>query len=116
MTFSADDLDESNARQIEKIAAVKRVQDEHGSHIEPALDRTWTLLEQLRWQAAVVGIDCGITPIVTHSRYSIRFADVWREQPDFFSVQVGGSSSGPHSFDSAWTYLNGIGAGVRAVR
>lgn len=84
--------------------AVTRVHTDTGSHIEPALNDDWPLLQKLQWHAAVVAHDTGLNVRV--------------DQPDdssLFSIQIGNTSSGMHDFSDAWTYLNGVTAGARAV-
>lgn len=92
---------------------VTRVQDEHGSHIEPPLEDSWSNLEKLEWQAAVVSADSGIEHIrVSKSHYTIGGL----LQRGYYCVEVGTSSVAPLDYRRAWSYLNGVSQGAKAVR
>lgn len=94
---------------------VERIVTEHGSHIEPPLEQWWSKFQKLKWHAAVVEVDSGVPVRVTRSDYKTKIAGVWVPNYGYFDVSTGRSSIGPMSFDSAWSYLNGIEAGARAV-
>lgn len=86
------------------LPTVTRVDDEHGSHIEPPCDPKWTSLEKLQWHAACVALDCPSLRIrVTR----------WPKTPPTYSLTVGGTSIGDQPFQDAWGYLNGVGTGFR---
>lgn len=93
---------------------VTRVRDTTGDHIEPPLDESWDDLTKLRWHAAVVAHETGL---------SITVEDGARRTQDgtpirgWYGLSVGPIGSAAFTFDGAWTYLNGVSAGaVAAVR
>jgi hypothetical protein len=90
---------------------VERIETEHGSHIEPPLDQSWSDLEKLEWQAACVTAETGIEHIqVTRSDY--RTSGIL--QRGYYCVQVGyGHSIAPLNFYQAWSYLNGVARGTQ---
>ena len=89
---------------------VTRVHDGGSSYIEPPLEQSWSNLEKLEWQAAVVSEDTGIEHInVTRSHYTIGSI----LQRGYYCVEVGfGRSIAPLNFHQAWSYLNGVSTGV----
>ncbi|MFE9398631.1 hypothetical protein [Streptomyces flavidovirens] len=91
---------------------VTRVRTEGGSHIEPPLDPAWSELTRLAWHAAVVTHDTGLRIAIHPGRYKVNGESV----PGFYNLVVGSSSSGPHTFRSAWDYLNGVDTGARQTR
>lgn len=48
------------APEVHDLMEVVRVKTERGSHIEPALDESWTELDKLRWNAGVLKADTGV--------------------------------------------------------
>jgi hypothetical protein len=92
---------------------VRRVDNSHGTHIEPPLDPAWSAEDKLRWKAAVTAFDTGLAIWVEPAEFSINGVP----QHGCYCIQVGYSSAAPFDLDSAWTYLNGIETGAHeAVR
>lgn len=89
--------------------AVRRVETERGSHIEPPLDESWPDFVKLRWWAGVVFADSGLRVDVT--RWS---------SPGQYSLTgktpVRSWSRGAGSFDQAWLMLTNIGMGAQLAR
>ena len=100
------------AQILDQVVEVRRVEDGQFTNVEPEFDGTWPKLTKLEWRCAVVELDCGIRPRVGPAHLHIGGV----LQPDHFCIAVGGSSISSLSFLDAWTYLNGIEAGVRAAR
>lgn len=100
------------AQILDQIVEVRRVEDGQFTNVEPEFDGTWPKLTKLEWQCAVVELDCGIRPRVSAALLHVNGIP----QPDHFCIAVGGSSISPLSFLDAWTYLNGVAAGVMAAR
>lgn len=48
--------------------------------------------------------------------YSRKVGSKWVPQPGYYSVGLPGMVSAAHTFQSAWTYMNGIAAGAQAVQ
>ena len=95
---------------------VTRVQDGDMSCVEPPLDQNWSDRKKLEWHAAVAAYDTGVRFEIRDGSFKVRDrTGLWGEKEPHYSVIVGGSSS-VHSFDSAWTYINGACAGARAAR
>jgi hypothetical protein len=69
-------------------------------------------LDDLRRHAEDVAHTTGLTIEVSEADYRIG----GRPQHGFYNVQIPGETTGPLSFDRAWGELNGIEAGVLAVR
>lgn len=86
--------------------------DDGSSHIEPPLDQEWSELEKLKWKAEVASDDSGLEIGVAPGEYHIGGV----RQPYFYTVNTPHSSSGPHTFDEAWTRMNGIVTGAQEVR
>lgn len=63
---------------------------------------------------------CRKTPVfrvtVTMGGYSRKVGSKWVPQPGYYSVGLPGMVSAAHTFQSAWTYMNGIAAGAQAVQ
>ena len=81
---------------------VIRCTTDHGSHIEPPLDPAWSPLDRLRWLAAVVRWDAGLTLTVTH------FLD-----SDTFGINGHGHSLGGVTFGDAWRSIVDLGLGAQ---
>lgn len=81
---------------------VTRVHTESGSHIEPPLNPGWDPLSQLRWHGAVVTLDVGLPVTVSQDP----------DDPDMYSLTVGYTGCSPMTYDSVWTYLNGVAVGA----
>lgn len=86
--------------------------DDGSSHIEPPLDQEWSDLEKLKWKAEVSSDDSGLEIHVAPGQYYIED----ERQPYFYTVNLPHSSSGPHTFNEAWTHMNGIVSGAQEVR
>lgn len=80
---------------------VERVHTEHGSHIEPPLDPTWSKLDKLIWKAACIEHDSGL-------RLEIE------ERPNGFTIMSPGTGFGSacYSYVTAWNRMNGLEAGA----
>lgn len=90
-----------------ELPAVRRVDTENGSHIEPPLDRSWPESMKLAWKAAVVAAESGL-PIRLWSHAGDNRADQ-------YGIGVGRYGMASYDFHSAWTLLTGISAGARAA-
>ncbi|AEJ92290.1 hypothetical protein OPTIMUS_75 [Mycobacterium phage Optimus] len=101
---------------FEEVENARMIRTEHGHTPEPEFDQTWPDLVKLRWSAALVRDQTGLSVTVHEANYSIGGV----QQTGCYSVHLRygatSSASGPHSYDSAWTYLNGIRAGAQAVQ
>lgn len=87
--------------------------DDGSSHIEPPLPDDASDLEKLNWQAEVASEDSGLDITIAEGGY---FVD-GIEQPGFYAVTIEYYSvAGPYTFHDAWTLMNGISTGARAVR
>ncbi|MFC8278454.1 hypothetical protein ACFUJR_39305, partial [Streptomyces sp. NPDC057271] len=84
---------------------VTRVHTQRGSHIEPPLDPNWDNLTKLRWHAAVVAHETGLTVEV----------EPQPEASDYSVTIVGSSSAAAYTYREAWVYLSGIGVGHGAA-
>lgn len=82
---------------------VERIENEHGSHIIPALNNRWTEAEQLEWKAAVVELGTGVSVQIIPGGKGL------------YGVIVG-SSSTTLSFNETWMYLTGVEVGARQMR
>jgi hypothetical protein len=98
---------------------VTRVQDGRSSLVEPPLNPEWDEPTKLAWHAAVIAHDTGLR-ITLHD-------EAWTDgqghpRSGYYGITVYGANGGPVSsaaaftYRDAWTYLNGIGVGVRATR
>lgn len=76
-----------------------------GSH-SPAYDETWPEATQVRWAVAVAALETGLR------------IDVREQEEGWYSLSVKGPrtlvGNGPMSAESAYGYLDGVRAGVRA--
>lgn len=93
---------------------VRRVGTEHGSHVEPPLEQSWSNLDKLRWHAALVEHETGITVRVVTGALSAKPLGRWRVVPDSYSFRVGHGQIGSFDYREAWTYLNGVADGAKA--
>jgi len=85
-----------------------RITTGRGSHIVPPLDQDWSALLKLEWHASIASMDTGL---------EIRVSQTDKSFPSTYMVTIVGASA--HSdcpFDAAWTLINGIASGGRAVR
>lgn len=92
---------------------VTRVKDATGTHIKPPLDQTWDEETKLRWHAAVVAHDTGLTvglhphaDALGRTWYGITIGE----------IDKGGQSSlagGPYR--DAWDLLSHVSIGAQAV-
>lgn len=90
----------------DSFAELRIVEDDHGSHVEPAFDEDWPNLVKLQWQAAVVRERCDGLRIT------------FMEQPHYpgeYCVTVPGASAVSFTFAEAWTLVNGIEMGYQAA-
>jgi hypothetical protein len=92
-----------------ELPEVTRVQDEHGDHIEPPLDTDADEATKLAWHAAVVAHDTGLR-ITLHDRV------LSTDGPGWYSLTIERSSISALRYRDAWSYLNGVDTGARAVR
>lgn len=95
---------------------VTRVNTDHGSHIEPPLDEAWDDYTKLRWHAAVVAHDTGLTIEVREGGLSRLVDDEWQPVPGQYGVNVGRNSGGAYSYDTAWTFLVGVHIGAQEAQ
>jgi hypothetical protein len=96
--------------------SVKRVPTATGvSEVQPPLDPGWSSFKKLVWHAAVASLDSGVCITVEPAEYSIQVFGIKWPVGGAFNVSAGRSTSGPHNFASAWSYINGIVTGARAV-
>jgi hypothetical protein len=96
-------------RQVLRVdpAVVERVEDNHGSHIEPPLDQQWSDAEKLAWHAGVELVDSGLRAVLT----------LWSDGT--WSINAGPiSMHNGMTFYDAWNAITmmGIGAGAVAGR
>lgn len=83
------------------------------SYIDPPLPDDASALEKLTWKAEVASGDSGLDITVEDGGYYVSGV----AQPGFYTVSIRyDSTSGPHTFSEAWTWMNGIVAGARAAR
>lgn len=85
------------------MTTVRRVQTADGTTVDPHLQAHWSPLEQLRWHAAVVNLDCDLH--ITVEPHAGR--------DDEFLVCGLRCSHGPLDFHDAWKFLNGVSFGAR---
>lgn len=83
---------------------VTRVDNGHGSHIEPPLEQTWTDGFKLAWHAAVVAHDTGL-------RIRLHATD-----RGTYCINVGRHSLGDQPYHHAWHTLADISVGADAMR
>lgn len=83
---------------------VIRVDNGHGSHIEPPCEEHWDEATKLAWQAAVVAHDTGLR---------IRVSQTDR---DTYCISVGQTGIGDQPYHLAWRCLADISLGARAMR
>lgn len=83
---------------------VERIEDEHGSHIEPPLDNSWPDVDRLRWKAAVVELDTGIPTLVVRDSLN----------PGRYSINVGHAGTNL-TFNEAWVFFMGVDMGARQL-
>jgi hypothetical protein len=94
---------------------VRVVEGASGSHVEPPFDRSWSLLDQLRWKAAVVayGTDVSVSVASVVAPAGCRF-------DGYFNVCTTAPNRsrfvGPVNFDVAWGFLTGLSDGIGVVR
>ena len=82
---------------------VQRVEDEHGSHIEPPLNQHASPLEKLQWHAAVLEADTGVSVAVTASGHG-------------FALRGSNWGASPVGFIECWSYITGMSAGAREMQ
>lgn len=81
---------------------VRRLEGERRTWVEPPHDSEWDDATSLRWHAGVVLADSGIG------------CTIW-DHGSHYSLGVGRSSMGMFSYNSAWTFMNGVSAGAREL-
>lgn len=91
---------------------VERVETETGSRIEPPLDQRWDDLTKLQWKAAVVGLDCGVTPVIEKCDTHVGVTGIWIPVRGRYMVLLPGRTSTTGNFYDTWSFLNGFEAGV----
>lgn len=91
---------------------VHSVEDESGAHIEPPIDTTWPELWKLRWRAAVLKDDTGMTVEAEPANYTVD----GRAQRGFYNLHYPRGGTGPLTYDAARYILIGFGIGVRNER
>lgn len=95
---------------------VTRVLTEHGGHIEPPLDESWSDLDKLRWWAAAVAVDTGLRVSVSESEQRTRRHGRWVPERGLYSVSVGSSFRSGATFNNCWTFLSGVCTGAQQAR
>jgi hypothetical protein len=93
---------------------LERVTTKRGSHVDPPLDEDWSDLVKLKWNAAVVRVDCGVevTVRVAESQYR-RGSGKWLPaKPDRYQALAPGGSCDMGDFRESWAYLNGVRIGA----
>lgn len=87
-----------------------------GSVPVPELNQSWSDLMKLKWLAALVSGETGLSVTVGKARY-------WSggiPQRGYYSIGMRygrtSSAAGPYDYSSAWVYLNGIQAGAVAMQ
>lgn len=87
---------------------IVRIHTDHGSHIEPPLEQSWTRLAKLRWHAAVASHDSGLEIVVNPTK---------KLMPQTFMVTiVGHTGHSDRPYADAWTLINGIASGAQAMK
>jgi len=94
------------------LPTVQRVNDEAGSHIEPALDPDWDEPTKLAWHAAAVAHDTGLTIRLHDEAWELN----GKPMPGYYGIGVGRSSCSSFTYRDAWSYLNGVSVGAENVR
>lgn len=95
----------------DSITTVTRIHTEHGSHIEPPLDRAWSEFDKLRWQAAVVEHDHDLRlDVREHAPHNGRRFTVSATSPRF---RFG---SNWFTFQEAWGHINDLALGAQIYR
>ncbi|KXT55944.1 hypothetical protein Y710_16520 [Gordonia sp. QH-12] len=81
--------------------------------VEPPLNPDWSPLAKLRWKAALVALDTGLSVRVHHANVTNGGAPI----PGLYGFLVGQTISvSAFRFEDAWAFLNGVSAGARAAR
>lgn len=93
---------------------VKRIETEHGSHIEPAYRNSWPEGKRLAWKLGVTLIDHGLHLTAHDSNSSTKILGKWVRNPGTsWNLAATGRgwviSSG--SFDETWSNLTFLGMG-----
>lgn len=100
--------------------AVRRVETEHGSHIEPPLDPQWSHGQKLAWRAAIVEMDTDLAVRIIDGQSATKRNDHWIPDRDVYAMTINGPGRAvglsPMDFHTAWAYLNGIDCGARAAQ
>jgi len=91
---------------------LRRVENGHGTHLEPRCPETTDVLVHLRWWAAVTRVDTGIPFDVRPANYRIDGV----KQTGWFDVVSPHGATGPLTAHDAHTYLSGISHGVQLGR
>lgn len=86
---------------------VRRVPDSSGSHIEPALEPSWTLAEKLAWLLGVVAVDTGCFSI---SIYQHQLDD------ERFAVSTPGQGYAYRGFEAVWDQVRDMEAGYALAK
>ena len=92
---------------------VRRIEERRNDGIHetviPPLEQSWDDLTKLHWKAAVANLDTGLNVRILEGGYWIDEV----KQDGYYSIQVGNSSSGPHSYRDAWKFINGVVIGAQ---
>lgn len=84
---------------------VERIHTQHGSHIEPPLDDSWSEIDKLRWDAAVIEHDHGLRLKVEE-----------RERGFVVIAPDTGFGSNYLTYQAAWVHMNDLGLGAEMYR
>jgi len=97
-----------------EVPVVRRVQNGHGSHIEPEFDRDAGELNHLRWHAAVAELDAGMAPgslRILNSHGTINGVYVVGE----YNYRCKNASGTLGTFRQAWGWINGFRQGAEVM-
>ena len=97
---------------------VRIVSDDTGEDIEPALDQATSDLDKLRWHAGALEAHTGIRVQVTTGCSTLGGRIQWHLYGYTMRNASGQfvSSGGSMDFHQMWSWMNGIGAGVRVAK
>jgi hypothetical protein len=98
--------------QLPLALTVQRIETENGAYIEPACDDSWTDFMKLRWLAGIVEMDTNLLVRIEQANEEQRYEGGYQVHVAHRDhVKTDRDVSGPHTFDHAWRYLNGISTG-----
>jgi hypothetical protein len=95
------------------MSTVQRIRTDHGSHVEPPFDESWSDLEKLRWKTAIAELDGGLgvgtlkVSEAPQEERKKRFVMSYR-YPVFYQLSYGYGSMGIYTYDQMWVLLTGV--------